>query len=158
MAEYLHPVASVFYGFTDHSNEKSGFSVDLAPMATEDDMAARVTGLDVLGAAVDALTLCNRTTMIVNAVMKTNALGAPANKWAQREMALQVGYHDTVNGYKMRISIPGVDWDSLAGEGDFVDADNLAWIAFKTAFELAARSPLGNTIAIDYGKLVGRRS
>lgn len=158
MAERVEPVSSVYFGFLDHSNESSGFRVNLAPMDAETDMAARIVGINALQAAVSALTLCNSLSVQVEAYMKLWTDGVPASKWAQREMALQVGYHDLVTGYKMRISIPGIDWDTFAGDGDWIDYNNILWLAFKTAFELAVKSPAGNAVMIDYAKFVGRRS
>lgn len=158
MAPYVVPTAHVTVGFIDHSNEASACGFDVATFEGETDVDARITGIELVITAIRALTLCNPGNMGILAYSKNYNMGVPTAKWAQREHALQVGYHDTVTGSKYRMSIPGVDWDALAGDGDWVDYNNLLWTAFKVAFEAGAKSSQGNPIVIDYGRFVGRRS
>lgn len=157
MAEYDLPADELTIAFQDYSDEKSYTGVYIAPI-TADNYDATMVATGVLIAAMRNLTLCNPDHMAIRVAGKFFNMGRPTSKWAQRENSLLVSYADNVTGQKGRVSIPGVDWNALAGEGDFVDYQNLQWIAFKTAFEAVARSADGNPVTIQYAKYVGRRS
>lgn len=157
MAEYDDPVSYLGITFRDHSDELSRVSVHMDQI-TALNFVALSAEKDALITAMRALTLCNPESSALTVAAKDYNMGTPASKWAQRELALEVAFVDTVNGKVSRISIPGVDWNNLAGNGDWVDYNNILWTAFKTAFELTARSMYGNPVSIRYGRFIGRRS
>lgn len=157
MPEYTSPYSVLSISFVDHSNESSTVQFDMDPL-TEANIVAETLAEGALIAAIRDVTLCNPFSSSRTSHFVKYNMGIPASPWAQRELALQVGMIDTVNQKKSHVSIPGVDWATLQGDGDFVDYNNLQWVALKTAIENTVKSSDGNAVQVVYGKLVGRRS
>lgn len=157
MPEYDSPVDQVSVSFIDHSWERSWVGFDITPI-TSANFAATETAVAALITALRALTLCNPASSGYNINSHVYNMGAPDSAWAQRELGLQVTYRDDTTGTKHHLTIPGPDWNSLQGDGDWVDYENVLWTAFKVAFEAVAKSPAGNAVVIESGRLVGRRS
>ena len=86
---------------------------------------------------------------------------APINLY-QREAKYLVRYHDTVTGQKFRVEVPCANLSLLPAGVEFLDLTAGPGLAFKTAFQLFAVSPLyglnGNTVLVDSIQYVGRRS
>lgn len=157
MPEYADPVSHLGITFEDNSREYSNISINLTDL-TAINFVAVMAEKELLIAAIRNVTLCNPWASSVSVEGKVYNMGVPASEWAQRELGLQVGYHDVVNGRKGHITIPGVDWASLKGLGDEVDYTNIQWLSLAAAMNLTAKSRDGNDILVDYGRLVGRRS
>lgn len=157
MAEYVQPYSMYHLSFLDASNETSGLTIYMDEINAANFVALNAEKV-ALTTALRALTLCNPLSSGLSVAMTQYNMGVPTSAWAQRELALQVSFVDTVNGRKQTLTIPGVDWETYKGDGDFIDYNNVLWAAFKTAFELTARSFYGNPVQIVSARFVGRRS
>jgi endoglucanase Acf2 len=156
MADYVSPISVFSIQFQDHSKEYSNVSIFLEDV-TALNMAALNVELQALLATIENIILCEPASSGLSVLTTLYDDGVPVSPWAQREIALQVGYHDTTTMKKYHITLPGINWEAIGGQGDEVDYADLGWVAFATAFNLTARSPAGNAVLVDYGRLVGRR-
>jgi hypothetical protein len=157
MATTYDDYSAISISFLDHSNEVSNVNLYIPPV-TAANFDASETAAALLVGAIRAVTLCNPISRSIMVPAAHFNLGVPTSNWAQRELGLQIGMVDNVNGRKSHFTIPGVDWNSLAGDGDFVNYTNLLWIALKEAVEAEVKSYNGNSVTVVYGKLIGRRS
>lgn len=157
MAEYVDPKSMLSITFQDASSEFSNVSV-YTEQVTALNFAAQVLLQAAIIAAMRNVTLCNPYTSNLQTAWTKYNMGVPASPWAQRELGLQVGLIDTVNQKKSHITIPGVDWNTLHGDGDWVNYNHASWTALKAAIEAGAVSQDGNPVEVVYGRLVGRRS
>lgn len=147
--------------FLDYSLEKSrvefympeGSAANIEGIISESDFQTAGS----VAATIAGLSLC---TPIGEAVVASNNKSAetrPGSKYAQRELALLITYSDNVTGNNYHISVPGPDWENLAGaDGETVNTAAVGWTAFVTAFEAHAKSPDGNAVTVVTGRLVGR--
>lgn len=150
--------------FIDHSGEQTSFSLwtpdlDAGNIDTYTNTNLTFELGDML-AAVNALTLCNRTVTTVGALRDVSAATIPADPNAQRETKLLIKYIDTVTSKKYSLTIPGVDRTLVAQQGtDQVDFNNNAFvIAFVNSIENGYISELGNPIEVYDARLVGRNN
>lgn len=156
--------AQTTQSFIDFSGEQTSFAVWTPDLdaANIDTYTNTLVGnaLGDLLAAVNALTLLNRTVTSVGAIRDLSAGTLPANQNAQREQKLLVKYIDTVTNKKYSFSIGGVDRSLVAQPGtDVVDfANNVLMIALVNAFENNYVSELGNPVSVYASSLVGRNN
>lgn len=156
--------AQTIQSFIDYSGEQTSFAVWTPDLnAGNIDTYTNTAVTNALGdllAAVNAVTLLNRTVTSVGAVRDLSAGTLPANVNAQREQKLLVKYIDTVTNKKYQFTVPGVDRTLLAQQGtDVVDfTSNVLMIALVNSFESDYVSELGNPVAVYAASLVGRNN
>ena len=156
-------VAKLTLTFLDSQNSTSRLTIPLATITSE-------TFTSQLAQAVFATagTIAHLIAAVsIGAPMQSeisipaNKLAAvpPSNKYAQRELALQVAYSDTVTGKKYHMSIPAPDWETIGLAGsNRVNTSAQAWLDLVDGLEAGMVSESGNSIAVSGGKLVGRKS
>ena len=117
------------------------------------------TAFDALVAAVDGLTLMNRTGHTATAQTDSIAEVIPASPNAQREIGLLMLMSDP-NGHKSRMVIPGVDLSLVAQAGtDVVDLAVTEVAALVTALQTYAVDPItGLAVTVYAARIVGRNN
>lgn len=150
--------------FIDHSGEASSFhlynpDLDAGNINTYTTTLLTFELGDML-AAVNALTLLNRTVTTVTALRDVSSPSLPTDQNAQREQKLLIKYTDDVTGKKYSLTIPGVDRSLVAQQGtDQVDfVNNVLVAAFVNSIENGYVSELGNAISVYDARLVGRNN
>ena len=144
------------FTFKDRSSETSSISVqsEVLDIVNFDLQGGLRTTLEV---AINALSLglqCKREYGNVDILAPSSSNSATG----QRELKLEVSYHDTVTFETFTTEIPVADEAvTLLGE-DNIDPTDANWIAFKAAYEAFALSPdpRGNAVIVDGGRIVGR--
>ena len=153
-------MAKVNLRFLDFSDEASQVAFNVAdPSGAAYDWAGLVTAIGVVTTAIEAVTLCTRSTESISIKTDLGSLVRPTDEEAQREMALRVFYVDNTTQKKYHLTIPGPQVDLMASAGfDVVDWSGTEMAALETALEAGILSPDGNAISILTGKIVGRRN
>lgn len=151
--------SKVDISFIDHSRETSKTTFYVAPLLADgSNRAAILTSVQLMHAAISALTLCNLGSGGVSMYDIMEIPTTPTDENAQREQGLWVQYVDNTTGKFYSMTIPGVDRTLVAQiNTDEVDiVSNVAAAAFVADFELNCRSELGNTVSVTRMRLVGK--
>jgi len=150
--------------FVDYSGEITTMGLwnpdlNVSNVETYTSLVATNALADLL-AAVDALTLLNRTRTNVGAITIPIVTDLPTNKDAQREQKMQIKYADDVTGKKYQVTLPGIDRTIVAQQGtdkvDFVGVTEVATLV--TEMEANYLTELGNALTVYDVRLVGRNN
>jgi hypothetical protein len=156
-------VAKLTLSFLDSQNSTSRLTIPLASIdSTNFDSSLAQAVFATAGTIAHLIAAVSiGAPMSSEIAIPANKLAAvpPANKFAQRELALQVSYSDDVTGKKYHMSIPAPDWETIGVPGsNKVNTSAAAWIALVTGLEAGMVSEVGNPIHVTGGKLIGRKS
>jgi hypothetical protein len=148
----------------DNSRELSRVQFHLAALASDGSNYEAVLGgaasaRALMVTALELMTKCNKVKVQAPVLLAEDALSIPADKTAQREVALTVIYQDTTTMAFYRMTIPA-PVDALFDAGtDEVDIEsNVAMLAFIAVMEANCVSPDGNAINVTRAYRVGRRN
>jgi hypothetical protein len=150
--------AKVKVGMIDHSGEACGpsFYVDDADAP---DYTGADTAAGLIATAMNVLTDCGFTRTTLSAVLAAANDAPPSTVTAQREVAIRVGYKDTVTGRHEQFDIPGPATTFYPATGtDVIPLDNIIAAAFIAVFEANAVSLAGNPVEVTSIRLVGRNN
>jgi hypothetical protein len=153
-------MALVNVKFLDFSDEASAVSFNVAdPSGATYDWDALETAIGVVTSAIEAVSLCTRSTEQISVKTDLGSAARPADEEAQREQGLRVFYMDNTTQKKYHLTIPGPEVALMASPGfDVVDWSGSEMAALETALEAGILSPVGNAISILTGKIVGRNN
>lgn len=142
--------------YIDHDGEASTVGLRLAD-ASAGTFTALNTSMDTLVAAVDGVTLLNRTKDERSMSVAETTAALPANGFAQREIKWLVSYTDNVDPIgDGSFEIPGADLSLLVAGSEDMDVSGGAGAALVTALEANFKSRLGNAVSISKIIHVGR--
>lgn len=138
-------------------NEKPSFGIPFVGLTAASYDAFVGATLPALRAAIEAITLGDVMGTEIVGVVYQDVGTLPNEPFAQREIKGRFTFIDVSNNRPMSVSIPAIDLDNVSQFGtDVLDISGNAFIlAFQAAVELHARSPYGNNVSIQSGKLVG---
>jgi hypothetical protein len=109
--------------------------------------------------ATELITKNNKTKVQAGILLSESALSIPADKTAQREMALRVIYQDTVTMDFYRMDVPAPVDGLFDANTDEVDIEsNVAFLAWSAVFEANCLSPDGNAVNVTRAYRVGRKN
>lgn len=144
--------------FTDHSDEKSTFSVTSTPL-TSANFDAQQIAFTALRNAAQALSIGDISQYGI-ATTTNPAFTTPTNPFAQRESKWLISYTGNTSGKKFQCELPAADLgnDHLIAGSDLANTSDSDWTDFITAFEAFAKSPDDPTEAVTFvsAKFVGR--
>jgi len=156
------PVCKLTLTYLDSQNSLSKVTIPLLSLSSENfdsviaQAAFAVAG--TLAKLISTLSIGVPVSSEISIPANRAAATPPTNKYAQRELGLQVSYADTVTGKKYHMTVPAPDWDTIGIVGsNRVNTSAPAWTAFVTSFEANAVSEAGNPVAVSGGKLIGRK-
>ena len=154
--------STLHFGMIDKSGEQSGVLLHIDAPADGDDYDAiidPVTGIhQLLKDALIPLTKLNLTRTILSVEVDTSSGSLPSAADAQREWAIRFTYKDLTTNRKYSFTVPA-PVDAVVQSGtDEVDGGNLLIAAFITAVEAYCKSPDGNDIDVQSGRIIGRNS
>lgn len=148
---------SGYFGFTDYSNEKSGFGVN-SSLLTAGNIVAQSAAAATLAVATEALSLAPLTKQTLTNVI-VDSPDIPSNPYAQRELKWLVSYQAVVSGKMFTVEIPAPDLtDNIIAGSDVADLTSTDWDAWITAFVGFAKSPddATDSVIVIGARLVGR--
>lgn len=146
-----------YFGFTDYSNEKSGFGVN-SSLLTAGNIVAQSAAAAALAVASEALSLAPLTKQTITNLI-VDSPDIPTNPFAQRELKWLVQYQAVVSGKLFTVEIPAPDLtDNLIPNTDVADITSDDWDAWITAFVSFAKSPddATDSVIVIGARLVGR--
>lgn len=146
------------FTFRDYSNEQSQHRIDIVDL-TAANFDAWVGAGGIIPDYYDALNAITLGNISRERITARNILisSAPAGSvYAQVELKWQLSYTDATTGKVWQREIPTPDLTLLVAGSDLMNMASGAGLAFKTAFELAARSPEGNLVVLNTVRVVGR--
>lgn len=146
----------------DHSAELTRTQFYLDDIAADGSNWASITAaIDLLVAGLLVATDCDHVSTTVSVDYDFGDGVPPATVTAQREIAIQVTYRDTVTGEKGRFTVPGPVtgfYPPTGVKGDYIPLDNVIFAAFILVIEANMVSRDGNAIEVVEGRLIGRNS
>lgn len=156
------PIAKLTLTFLDSQNSLSKVTVPLLSVNSENfDSVIAQAAFGVAGTLAKLISTISIGTPVSAEVQLPAAKAAhtpPTNKYAQRELGLQIAYSDTVTGNKYHVTIPAPDWETVGLVGsNRVNTAAPAWTALVASMETNMVSPAGNPIEVSGGKLIGRK-
>jgi hypothetical protein len=156
------PIARLDLSFLDSQNSSSKVSIPLAGITVDNFTTQVAQAIFATGSTIaNLIAACSigaplKSDIFLEGVVLSPAV--PANKYAQRELGLEVSYKDTVTGKKYHLTIPAPDWDNMGTVGtNLVNQLSSKWIGLKSGLEDGMVSPVGNPILVTGGHLIGRR-
>jgi hypothetical protein len=158
----LGDVSKVHFSYRDRSGELTRSQLYFVPVddsADNSSLLDQATGaIAIVGTALGLLTKLNQAGTNISIQIDAGTAGLPAAADAQREWAIRWDYQDTTTNKHYRFDTPGpIDAVVVAGT-DLIDMGNALVIAFKAAFEADCKSPVGNAVVLNSGRIVGRRN
>lgn len=141
----------------DYSNELSSFGVT-SVTGNAGNLTAQLGLQTALSSAIENLSIghLDRYTYVIEGL---NSPITPSNVFAQREMKWLVNYMGDTSGdlFQIEIACPELT-GNVQPNSDVADLTSADWVAFISAFEAYARSPVNGTetVTVTAAKLVGR--
>lgn len=129
-------MAFMYFTFTDYDDERSTVKFHFPNLTDGASWVAANTRLTSMLAAIAPLSLGNIVAYGINAQTE-QAVGAPTDKFAQRETKWFVPYVEAGSGDRRHFTIPCADLDKLLDGTKLIDPADTAWIAFKAELENA---------------------
>jgi hypothetical protein len=156
------PVVKLTLTFLDSQNSLSKVTVPLVSLSSENfDSVVAQAAFAVAGTLaklIASVSIGVPVSSEISIPANKAAHTPPTNKYAQRELGLQVAYSDTVTGKKYHVTIPAPDWDTIGTVGtNRVNTASAAWLALVAGMEAQMVSEVGNPIEVSGGKLIGRK-
>lgn len=150
------------FAYLDHSAETTHCQLHFDPVqgaASNDGIWNAVTGkVFLMKDALDTITRLSPAGVTASLQLEANAASLPADALAQREIAIRWSYRDLTTGKMYRFDTPG-PVDAIVPTGtDDVNMASVAVLAFKAVFDANVISEDGNSVSLESGRLVGRRS
>jgi len=141
----------------DYSNERSTVKVRI-DQVTAGNYTAQAAAVSALATAIGGITLGNIASRILTAEETFVTRTPPTDPAAQRETKWLVRSEDTVTHEIVRHEIPTANTALLTAGSDFVNVFPTGVLAdFKTAWEAAVVSKMGNPVTLISLELVGKR-
>lgn len=157
-------VSRVNVEFVDHSDERtsSKFWVEALTDANFDTLFDPVTGkVSLIQGAMVVASQCAHAKTNLSYTSDTSAGTPPAGVHAQREIAIRIGFRDTVNSRTGHWTVPGpIDalYPPTGVKGDIVALDNAALVILLAVLTANALSEDGNAVTVYEARLVGRNN
>jgi len=142
------------YGIVDHDGEMSGVGVNMVDLGVGN-IAAQLTLLATLKAAVDAVIIGTPRSESVSAINDDIPGVLPADGFAQRETKWLVSGVDTA-GLTSTLEIPTANLDLLAGGTGTLDISTGVGQDLADALNAVWRSRAGNLVTVSQIIHVGR--
>jgi len=142
--------------YLDYSGEKSSLHFNVTALTAGNFVAVNGDIVDI-GLAIADLTLGAFAGFRTTSEFSSSNPTPPTDPYAQRELKWLINYRDVTTGELYSMEIPAADLtDNLLAGTDKADLTSTDWAAFVTAFEAAAKSPVGNAVEVVSAFVVGR--